>query len=123
MNQNLGLIGKKLGNTQIFNDDGTVSRVTAIQAGPCTVLAKRTTEKHGYTALQLGFGQRDVNKPIAGYFAKLGKEPAEVVTEIRVPEEELAKYEVGQELKASDVFEVGQRVDVSGRTKGRGFTG
>lgn len=126
MNKNLGLIGKKLGNTQIFNEDGTVTRVTAIQAGGCRVLGKRTVEKHGYSALQLAFGTRKakhVNKPTQGAYTKLGQEPARVVRELRVPAEVVAKFEVGQTIKLSDVFAEGQFVDVTGQTRGRGFTG
>jgi large subunit ribosomal protein L3 len=126
MNTNLGLIGKKLGNTQIFGDDGAMIRVTVIEAGPCVVLGKRTDEKDGYTALQLGFGEKReklVNKPEAGFFKKIGQKPAAVVQEIRVPAATVGKFEVGQTIKVSDVFQVGQKVDVQGKTKGRGFTG
>lgn len=126
MNTHPGLIGKKLGNTQIFEEDGNVRRVTVIEVGPCTVLGKRTQEKDGYSALILGFGERReklVNKPEAGFFKKAGQKPARVVRELRLPPEEVAKHEVGAVLKPSDVFSVGQLVDVSGRTKGRGYTG
>lgn len=126
MNTNLGLIGKKLGNTQIFNDDGSVTPVTVVEAGPCVVVGKRTPEKDGYSALQLGFGTRDkrhVNKAQAVAYEKAGVQAPEVVREFRLPVEELAKFEVGQTVKASDVFTAGQIVDVAGQTKGRGFTG
>jgi len=126
MNTNIGLIGKKLGNTQIFLDDGTISRVTAIEVGPCTVLGKRTLERDGYSALILGFGTRReklVNKPLAGFYEKNGLKPAQVIREFRLPEEECAKYEDGQTLKPSECFTVGQKVDVSGVSKGRGFAG
>jgi large subunit ribosomal protein L3 len=127
MNQNLGLLGKKLGCTQVFGDDGTVVGVTAIEAGPCVVLAKRSPDKHGYVALQLGFGEKrtkHVQKPQKGTFDKLGLEKApRVVREFRVPAEVADKYEVGQTIKAADVFSEGQKVDVSGISKGRGFTG
>ena len=126
MNTNLGLVGKKLGNTQIFNDDGTVTRVTAIQVGPCIVLAKRTEEKDGYTALVLGLGtkrEKLVAKPQAGFFKKLGQPVNRTIKELRVSPELSAKFEVGQVLKPSEVFTVGQKVDVSGKTRGRGFTG
>lgn len=127
MNTNLGLIGKKLGNTQIFNDDGTVIPVTVIEAGPCVVLGKRTPDRDGYAALQLGFGEkRDklVSKPVAGYLKKQGVETApRVVREFRVPAEVLESYEIGQQIGPGDVFEAGQLVDVSGTSKGRGFTG
>jgi large subunit ribosomal protein L3 len=127
MNQNLGLIGKKLGNTQVFQEDGTVSRVTAIQAGPCVVVGKRTPAKNGYAALQLGFGARStkkVNKPEAGNLKHLGERPAPlVVREFRVAADVLDNFEVGQELKASDLFQPGMFVDVSAKSKGRGFAG
>ena len=126
MNHNLGLIGKKLGNTQIFDADGLVHRVTAIACGPCIVVGKRTPERDGYSALVLGFGQKrekSVNKPDGGLFKKLGQKAAEKLREFRLPAETVAKYEVGQELKPSEVFREGQLVDVCGITKGRGFTG
>ncbi|MBW2465010.1 MAG: 50S ribosomal protein L3 [Deltaproteobacteria bacterium] len=127
MNEHFGLIGKKLGNTQIFNEDGSVTGVTAIEVGPCIVLAKRTADKHGYTAIQLGFGEkRDklVTKPEGGYFKKLGVEKTpRVVREFRVTTETADKYEVGQVLGAADLFEEGQKVDITGVSKGRGFAG
>lgn len=126
MNSNLGLIGKKLGTTQIFTEHGLVRRVTVVETGPCVVLGKRTVEKHGYSALQLGFGSRGekgLNKPEAGFFTKVGAAPAQVVRELRVSPEVADTYEVGQSIGASDVFEEGQFVDVSALSKGRGFTG
>jgi large subunit ribosomal protein L3 len=126
MNTHPGLIGKKLGNTQLFQDDGDVVRVTVVKVGPCTVLGKRTLERDGYSALILGFEEKReklVNKPEKGFFDKAGATPKKVVREFRLPEEEVAGYEVGQQLKPSDVFSEGQFVDVSGRSKGRGFTG
>ena len=126
MNTHPGLIGKKLGNTQIFLDDGDVVRVTVVKVGPCTVLGKRTMDKDGYTALVLGFEDKReklVNKPEMGFFKKAGVAPKRVVKELRLPAEELEKYEVGSDVKPSDVFEAGQFVDVSGRTKGRGHAG
>lgn len=126
MNTNLGLIGKKLGNTQVFDENGIVTRVTAIQVGPCTVLGKRTPERDGYAALIIGFGEKReklVKKAQAGFYAKNGQKPAETVKEFRVPAEKLEAFEVGQLLKPSECFEEGQKVDVSGTSKGRGFTG
>ena len=126
MNTHLGLIGKKLGNTQIFNDDGSVTSVTAIAAGPCLVVGKRTAEKDGYTALQLGLGKRrakGTNKPEEGHFKKLEVEAPEVMREFRVDQETAERFKVGQTIKASEIFEVGQLVDVAGTSKGRGFTG
>ena len=96
MNQNLGLIGKKLGNTQFFSDDGQVVRVTAIQIGPCTVLGKRTPEKNGYAALVLGFGERpekQVTKAEKGFYDKLSRKASRTVREFRVPADKLAQFE------------------------------
>jgi large subunit ribosomal protein L3 len=126
MNTNLGLIGKKLGNTQIFNSDGTVARVTAIQVGPCRVLGKRTLEKDGYSALILGFGDKReklLNKAELGQYKKIGQPPARTVRELRLSPEAVAKYEAGQVLKPSEHFKEGEKVDVSGVTRGRGFSG
>jgi len=126
MNQNPGLIGKKLGNSQLFDENGDVHRVTVIQAGPCVVLGKRTQEKDGYTAVQLGFGtKRDklVRKPQRAFFEKLGIPPVEVIREFRLPQDKLDELEVGQSLGVADLFEVGQKVDVAGQSKGRGYTG
>ena len=126
MNTNLGLIGKKLGNTQIFTDDGEVLRVTVVEAGPCVVVAKRTPEKHGYSALQLGFGKKKakaVRKPEAGLYAKLGIDVPLATKEFRVPVEVAEKFEVGQQITIADVFQEGQLVDVQGTSKGSGYTG
>ena len=126
MNTNFGLIGKKLGNTQIFQEDGEVARVTAIQTGPCVVVGKRTQAKDGYSALQVGFGTKRkklVKKPQLAIYEKLGVEPPSVVREFRVTADIADKYEVGQTLKPSDVFSEGQFIDVSGTSKGRGFAG
>ncbi|HYJ10082.1 MAG TPA: 50S ribosomal protein L3, partial [Polyangiaceae bacterium] len=126
MNTNLGLIGKKLGNTQIFDAEGLVHRVTAIECGPCTVVGIRTTERDGYAALVLGFGlkrEKSVNKPEAGLFKKIDQKPALELREFRLPAETVAKYNVGTQLKPSELFAEGQLVDVCGDSKGRGFTG
>ncbi len=126
MNTNPGLIGTKLGNTQIFLDSGEVRRVTAIKAGPCVVVGKRTPDKDGYAALQLGFGSRReklVSKPEAGQFKKASVEPPRVVREFRIEASLLERFEVGQTLGVADIFQDGQFVDVCGTSKGRGFTG
>ncbi len=126
MNQNLGLIGKKLGNTQVFNEDGSVTRVTAIQVGPCRVLGKRTKEIDGYSALILGFGERTekrMTKAEKGFFEKLKQKPTAEIRELRLPVDLVNKFELGQLIKPSDCFEVGQKVDVTAKTRGRGFTG
>ena len=126
MNTNLGLIGKKLGNTQIFDGEGLVHRVTAIECGPCTVVGKRTPERDGYSALVLGIGEKrekSVNKPEAGLFKKLGIKPVLDIREFRLTEDVVAKYEVGAQIRPSELFTEGQLVDVCGDSKGRGFTG
>jgi large subunit ribosomal protein L3 len=126
MNTNVGLIGKKLGNTQIFNADGTVVRVTAIQVGPVRVLGKRTLDKDGYSALIVGFGEKReklLTKAEAGFFKKIGQAPVRTIKELRLAPETVAKYEAGQVIKPSETFTEGQKVDVCGNTRGRGFTG
>jgi large subunit ribosomal protein L3 len=126
MNTNFGLIGKKLGNTQIFDGEGLVHRVTVIECGPCLVVGKRTAEKDGYSALVLGWGEKrekSVNKPEGGIYKKLNLKTPQEVREFRLAADVVAKYEVGQAIKPSEVFTEGQLVDVAGDSKGRGFTG
>jgi len=116
------ILGKKLGMTQVFDDKGRVVPVTVIQAGPCVVIQKRTPEKDGYEAIQVGFEpipEHKVNKPLRGHFAKAGVPPFRYVRELRV---EVKDYQVGQEIKA-DIFQPGERVDVTGISKGKGFAG
>ncbi|MBW2630216.1 MAG: 50S ribosomal protein L3 [Deltaproteobacteria bacterium] len=118
-----GLIGKKLGMTQIFWDDGSVIPVTAIEAGPCVVVQKKTGEVDGYDALQLGFDrakEKRVNKPLKGHFKKADKGYFRVLREFKL--ESSNDYEVGSELKA-DIFKVGDYIDVVGTTRGKGFAG
>jgi large subunit ribosomal protein L3 len=126
MNEKPGVYGYKLGNTQLFAEDGSVHRVTVIEAGPVTVLGKRTPEKDGYSALVLGLGERKekhTTKPRAGYFKKANATPKKVVKELRVPADYAAKFEAGQTLKLEEIFQPGQHVDAQGTTRGRGFTG
>jgi large subunit ribosomal protein L3 len=126
MNTQPGIYGRKLGCTQIFDADGSVKRVTVIEAGPITVLGKRTVEKDGYTALVLGFDERKekhTSKPLAGYFKKANITPKRLVKELRCEPEFAAKWEVGQPLKLDEIFQPGQMVDARGTTRGRGFTG
>lgn len=126
MNTNPGLIGKKLGNTQFFDETGNAIQVTAILAGPCVVVGKRTVEKDGYTALMLGMGERReklVSKAQKSAFEKLGVKTPEIVREVRCDAETAARFDVGASIKPSEIFAEGQRVDVTGITKGRGFTG
>lgn len=118
-----GILGRKIGMTQIFNEQGQAVPVTVVEAGPCIVVQKKAPERDGYSAIQLGFGEkreRLFNKPIKGHFAKVGVRPLRFLREFRV--DDIDNYQVGQEIKA-DVFAAGERVDVVGTSKGRGFAG
>jgi large subunit ribosomal protein L3 len=119
-----GLIGKKVGMTQFYNAEGNLVPVTVVQTGPCVVVQKKESAKDGYDALQVGFGSKKsqrVNKPMQGHMAKAGKGAFAVLKEFRL--DDVSKYEVGQELKVSELFKVGDRIDVAGISKGHGFTG
>ena len=125
MNQYPGVIGRKLGMTQIFTEDGTVVPCTVIEAGSF-VVGKRTQAKDGYDALILGFGdkrEKRTTKALLGQFKKANLTPKRSLKEFRCDPEFIARFEVGQELKIEDVFQVGQMVDVQGTSRGRGFTG
>ena len=118
-----GIIGKKLGMTQIFDENGNVIPVTVIEAGPCVVTQKKTDENDGYEAVQLGFSdlvERKLTKPAKGHFAKAGVAFKKHLKEFRL--DDCASLNVGDEIKA-DVFEAGEKVDVTGITKGHGYTG
>ena len=118
-----GILGTKLGMTQVFDEAGQVVPVTVVQAGPCVVTSVRTPDSDGYSAVQLGYGEinpRKVTKPVAGLFEKAGVTPRRYLAEIRT--ESASEYTLGQEVTAS-VFEAGQKVDVSGKSKGKGFAG
>jgi large subunit ribosomal protein L3 len=120
-----GLVGRKMGMTQIFGDDGNHTPVTVIQAGPCTVVAIRTRDTHGYDAIQLGFEpkRKNVSKPQAGYFKKANVAPLRVLREMRLDKTEKAQsYAVGQAVTV-EMFAPGELVDVVGVTKGQGFQG
>jgi large subunit ribosomal protein L3 len=119
-----GMIGRKVGMTQIFADDGTVIPVTVIQAGPCVVVQKKEKARDGYEALQLGFGEKKnqrVNKPERGHLAKAGRGGFRVLREFRSADVE--SYSIGQDIKIEDLFKAGDRVDVTATSKGRGFAG
>jgi len=119
-----GLIGRKLGMTQIYNAEGNVVPVTVVQTGPCIVVQKKEMASDGYTALQVGFGVKKaqrVNKAARGHMAKAGKGAFEFLREFRL--DDVSQYEVGQEIKVENLFKVGDRIDVSGISKGHGFTG
>ncbi|HEX5136167.1 MAG TPA: 50S ribosomal protein L3 [Planctomycetota bacterium] len=148
MNLNIGILGQKLGMTQVFEADGVAVPVTAIEAGPCTVLQVRSAEKDGYAAIQLGYDDKPARnipddemkraqgaparyrlkyartpQPELGHFFKAGETPPKYfVKEIRLSADEASKFQPGQEVKA-DVFAKGDFVDVVGTSKGRGFTG
>ena len=118
-----GIIGKKIGMTQIFLENGEVIPVTIIEAGPCPVVQKKTTETDGYDAVQLGFeevAERKVTQPIKGHFKKANITLKRHLKEFRL--EDAANYNVGDEIKA-DIFAAGDKIDVTGTSKGHGYTG
>jgi len=120
----MGIMGKKVGMTRVYSDDGASIPVTAIEAGPCVVLQKKSVESDGYNAIQVGFDTKKdsrINKPQAGHFKAAGKGGFYHVMEFRV--DDVDQYELGQEIVATDLFNVGDLVDVSGHSKGRGFQG
>ncbi|NPV91743.1 MAG: 50S ribosomal protein L3 [Firmicutes bacterium] len=118
-----GILGRKLGMTQVFTDKGEAVPVTVIEAGPCVVLQKKTPEQDGYSAIQVGFGEireKLVNKPLKGHFLKAHAKPLRYVREFKLdgPDD----YQIGQEIKAN-IFNSGEKVDVTGISKGKGFAG
>ncbi|MCX7797962.1 MAG: 50S ribosomal protein L3 [Melioribacter sp.] len=118
-----GLIAKKIGMTNIFAEDGKIIPVTVLEAGPCIVYGIKTKERDGYESLQLGFGEKKekhVNKPQLAVYQKLGLKPPRVLKEFR--NFEIQNYKVGDEIKV-DIFQVGDKVKVTGKSKGRGFQG
>ena len=122
-----GIVGKKIGMTQIFTEDGRLIPVTVIEAGPCPVVQKKTVENDGYEAIQVGFDayaenrvEKLVNKPMKGHFAKAGIAPTRRLRELRL--EDCSGYSVGDVVKV-DVFAAGDKVDITGTSKGHGFTG
>lgn len=125
MNEHPGVIGRKIGMTQVFNADGTVTTCTVIEAKP-VVVGKRTQEKDGYTALILGLGEqleRRVGKPVAGMYKKAGVSPKRKLREFRCTADVVDKFEIGAEVPLAEVFSPGQFVDVRGVSRGRGFSG
>ncbi|MGH8894540.1 MAG: 50S ribosomal protein L3 [Actinomycetes bacterium] len=118
-----GLLGEKLGMTQVFDENNRIVPVTVVQAGPCVVTQVRSVDVDGYSAVQIGFGAVDprrVNKPESGHFAKAGVTPRRVTVELRT--DDATEYTLGQELTA-DLFEAGQRIDVTATSKGKGTAG
>ena len=118
-----GILGTKLGMTQVFDESGQVTPVTVVKAGPCVVTAVRTPDRDGYSAVQFGYGEidpRKVNKPVAGIFAAAGVTPRRYLAELRT--DDASEYQVGQEVTA-EVFAAGQLVDATGTSKGKGTAG
>lgn len=117
-----GLIARKAGMTQIFTDDGSAVPVTVLKVEPCRVIARRSAEKDGYDAIQVGFGvpKKRTSRAVQGHYARQGQEVMGGLKEFRIAHG--AEFDLGQELDAS-IFEVGQKIDVSGTSKGRGFAG
>ena len=118
-----GIIGKKIGMTQIFDENGKVVPVTVVEAGPCTVVQKKTVESDGYVAVQLGFGDiaaKKVTKPAKGHFDKAGVSYKRYVRELKL--EDAEEYALAQEIKA-DIFAAGDKIDVTAISKGKGFQG
>ena len=118
-----GILGTKIGMTQLFTETGLAIPVTVVEAGPCFVVQKKTVETDGYNAIQIGFGakrERLFSKPLKGHYAKLGVGLTRYLRELRV--EDIDSFQVGQEIRA-DIFAEGESVDVVGTSKGRGFSG
>lgn len=120
---NKAILGKKVGMTQIFDEDGRVIPVTVVEAGPCMVVQKKTVENDGYSAVQMGFvdlKEKKVNKPMKGHFDKVNVGYKKYLKEFKLDNAD--EYNVGDEVKV-DVFETGDKIDVSGVSKGKGFQG
>ena len=118
-----GIIGRKMGMSSIYNNDGNIVPVTVIQAGPCQVVTIKTTEKDGYQALQLGFGSRkekNISKPVLGQYKKNNLTPSYILKEFRFPM--TADYKIGDEIKA-DFFKEGEKIKIRSKSKGKGFQG
>ncbi len=119
----IGILGKKIGMTRLFGENGEAIPVTVIEAGPCPVVQIKSEEIDGYKAIQVGFGQKkekSVNKPVSGHFRKAGVLPLRFLREFRTSD--IGNYEVGGQVTV-DIFSIGERVDVSGISKGKGFAG
>lgn len=119
-----GILGRKIGMTRVYDENGRAIPVTVIEAGPCTILQKKTLDKEGYSAIQVGFREKKesrLNKPEAGHFKRSGGIGFYHVKEFRVADTEA--YEVGQRITLSEIVTIGDLVDISGKSKGRGFQG
>lgn len=122
----IGLIGKKLGMTQVFDDNGHVVPVTVIEAGPCDIVQVKTLEKEGYNALQIGFGERRerlTNKPLRGHFTKTDVSPKVKLREFRIESDDILNQYKEEKQLTVELFKSGERVDVDGISKGKGFQG
>ncbi|HET9261374.1 MAG TPA: 50S ribosomal protein L3 [Acidimicrobiia bacterium] len=117
-----GILGTKLGMTQIFDEESRAIPVTVVKAGPVRVVQVKTVAKDGYNAIQISYGDsKGVNKPTAGHYAKAGVAPGSHLLEVKV--DDPSEFKVGQEIKVEEMFEVGVKADVSGVSKGKGFSG
>lgn len=117
------IIGRKLGMTQIFGEDGSAVPITVVEAGPCTITQIKTPERDGYSALQIGFGTRkakNLNRPLRGHMEKAGKGYFQVLREVRIDQAD--EFQLGQGI-TTDIFEIGENIDVIGTSKGKGFAG
>jgi large subunit ribosomal protein L3 len=124
MGKGKGLIGQKIGMTSLFTTTGEQIPVTVINAGPCVITQIKTLATDGYSSIQLAYGdieEKKVNKPIKGHFEKSGGKTYKVLKEFKVDDTEI--YKLGQSIKAEDIFKVGDKINVTGTTKGRGFSG
>lgn len=119
-----GILGRKLGMTRVYDENGRAIPVTVIEAGPCTILQKKTEKKEGYNAIQIGFLEKKesrVNKPEAGHFKRSGGKGFYYIKEFRVTDPD--SYEVGQQISLTEILSIGDIIDISGHTKGMGFQG
>jgi large subunit ribosomal protein L3 len=119
----IGILGKKLGMTQIYTEEGQAVPVTVVEAGPCSIVDIKTPDRNGYSALSLGFGEikpQKLTRPVKGIFDAAKVEPRKVIREFRVDKTD--EFSVGQEIKV-DLFEAGEKVNVTGVSKGKGFAG
>lgn len=124
MPKTMGILGRKIGMTRVYNENGRSIPVTVIEAGPCTVLQKKSTENEGYDAIQVGFQDKKaarVNRPLAGHFKRSESDGYYHIREFRV--KDLDQYELGQKITLKELIQIGDKIDISGRTKGRGFQG
>lgn len=126
MGERMGLLGRKLGMTQTYNEKGTWLALTVVEVGPCVVLDMMNQQRNGYSALQIAFEEQKahrVSRPVAGQFAKASTTPKRFIREIRLSPEELEQFQIGQSIDAAHVFQAGDIVDVAGTSRGKGFQG